>query len=57
MAFKHLMALHLDPASAERWSEAFFKTAGPQIRKCLEVRTHGSIFAEHSMIQQQHNAE
>lgn len=28
---------HLDPASAERWSEAFFKTAGPQIRKCLEV--------------------
>ena len=30
---------HLDHASAERWSEAFFKTAGPQIQKCLEV-TH-----------------
>lgn len=28
---------HLDPASAERWAEAFFKTAGPQIQKCLEV--------------------
>jgi hypothetical protein len=26
---------HLDPASAERWSEAFFKAAGPQIQKCL----------------------
>jgi hypothetical protein len=26
---------HLDPTSAERWSEAFFEAAGPQIRKCL----------------------
>ena len=26
---------HLDPASAERWSEAFFQAAGPQIRSCL----------------------
>jgi hypothetical protein len=26
---------HLDPASAERWSEAFFKAAGGQIRQCL----------------------
>jgi hypothetical protein len=26
---------HLDPASAERWSEAFFKAAGPQIQKCV----------------------
>ena len=32
---------HLDHASAERWSEAFFKTAGPQIQKCLEVTHHG----------------
>jgi hypothetical protein len=28
---------HLDPASAERWSAAFFKAAGPQIRKCLKA--------------------
>jgi hypothetical protein len=34
-----LDGFHLDPASAERWSEAFFKTAGPQIQKCLEVHT------------------
>jgi hypothetical protein len=27
---------HLDPPSAERWSEAFLRTAGPQIQKCLE---------------------
>jgi hypothetical protein len=26
---------HLDPASAERWSAAFFTLAGPQIRSCL----------------------
>jgi hypothetical protein len=26
---------HLDPSSAERWSQAFFEAAGPQIRKCL----------------------
>ena len=30
---------HLDQASAERWSEAFFKTAGPQIQKCLAMHT------------------
>jgi hypothetical protein len=27
---------HLDPPSAERWSRAFFQTAGPEIRSCLE---------------------
>jgi hypothetical protein len=32
---------HLDQASAERWSEAFFKTAGPQIQKCLAMHTSG----------------
>lgn len=26
---------HLDHASAERWSDAFLKAAGPQIRRCL----------------------
>jgi len=26
---------HLDPPSAERWAEAFFQAAGPQIRRCL----------------------
>jgi hypothetical protein len=26
---------HLDPPSAQRWSEAFFQAAGPQIRSCL----------------------
>jgi hypothetical protein len=26
---------HLDKRSAERWSDAFFKAAGPQIRRCL----------------------
>jgi hypothetical protein len=26
---------HLNPKSAQRWSAAFFKEAGPQIRKCL----------------------
>ena len=26
---------HLDPESAERWSEAFLKASGPQIRRCL----------------------
>jgi hypothetical protein len=30
---------HLDPASAERWSEPFFKAVGPQIQKCLEAHT------------------
>jgi hypothetical protein len=29
---------HLDRASAERWSQAFFEAAGPQIRSCLEKR-------------------
>jgi hypothetical protein len=27
---------HLDQPSAERWSRAFFLTAGPEIRSCLE---------------------
>jgi len=27
---------HLDQPSAERWSEAFFQAAGPEIRSCLE---------------------
>jgi hypothetical protein len=27
---------HLDPPSAERWSQAFFEAAGPEIRSCLE---------------------
>jgi hypothetical protein len=27
--------LHLNPASARRWSAAFLEEAGPQIRKCL----------------------
>ncbi len=31
---------HLDHASAERWSEAFFKIAGPEIKKCVEVTQH-----------------
>ena len=26
---------HLDPPSAERWSQAFFQAAGPRIRQCL----------------------
>jgi hypothetical protein len=33
--------VHLDDVSAERWSEAFFKTAGPEIEKCLEATNHG----------------
>jgi hypothetical protein len=33
--------IHLDDASAERWSQAFFKTAGPEIEKCLEATNHG----------------
>jgi hypothetical protein len=28
--------VHLDRTSAERWSEAFFKVADPEIKKCLE---------------------
>jgi len=27
---------HLDPPSAERWSQAFFQATGPEIRSCLE---------------------
>ncbi len=27
---------HLDKRSAERWSQAFFQAAGPEIRSCLE---------------------
>jgi hypothetical protein len=27
---------HLDQPSAERWSQAFFRAAGPEIRSCLE---------------------
>jgi len=27
---------HLDQPSAERWSESFFRIAGPTIRSCLE---------------------
>jgi hypothetical protein len=30
---------HLDQASAERWSEAFLKAAGPQIQKCVAMHT------------------
>src|SRR5262249_10310295 len=26
---------HLDPPSAERWSQAFFQAANPRIRSCL----------------------
>jgi hypothetical protein len=33
--------VHLDDASAERWSEAFFRTAGLEIQKCLEATSHG----------------
>jgi hypothetical protein len=33
--------VHLDNSSAERWSEAFFKTAGPQIQRCLAMHTSG----------------
>ena len=28
---------HLDEASAERWSEAFLREAGPRIRRCVDV--------------------
>jgi hypothetical protein len=28
---------HLDVASAERWSRAFFEAAGPRIRTCLSA--------------------
>lgn len=34
---------HLDPVSAERWSEAFFKAAGPQIQKCLGPTRHDNL--------------
>jgi hypothetical protein len=29
---------HLDNPSGERWSDAFFKIAGPQIQKCLQIQ-------------------
>ena len=29
---------HLDQPSAQRWSQAFFQAAGPEIRSCLENR-------------------
>ena len=35
---KSFDGVHLAFASAERWSEAFFKIAGPQIRNCLETQ-------------------
>jgi hypothetical protein len=31
-------ASHLDRTSAERWTDAFYAAAGPQIRKCLDAR-------------------
>ena len=31
---------HLDGPSAERWSQAFFEAAGPEIRSCIEK--HGA---------------
>jgi len=34
-----LDGIHLEPASAERWSEAFLKAAGPQIQKCVAMHT------------------
>jgi len=30
---------HLDQPSAERWSQSFFRIAGPEIRSCLERQT------------------
>jgi hypothetical protein len=36
-----LDGLHLNQASAERWSQAFFNTAGSQIQKCLAMHTSG----------------
>ena len=32
---------HLDGPSSERWSQAFFKAVGPQIRSCLEHQGEG----------------
>jgi hypothetical protein len=32
---------HLDPPSAERWTTAFYKVAGPQIQKCLQFAHQG----------------
>jgi hypothetical protein len=39
---------HLNEESAERWSEAFFKMAGPQIQKCLEAANRGKSAAASS---------
>jgi hypothetical protein len=38
--------VHLDHPSAERWSEIFFKSAGPEIQKCLEGHTGGDNLAQ-----------
>jgi hypothetical protein len=34
---------HLDDASAERWSRAFFTAVGPEIRSCLEHHGEGAL--------------
>jgi hypothetical protein len=40
---------HLDPPSAERWSQAFLQAAGPRIRECLrEGRTSARRMDESS---------
>ena len=33
---------HLDGPSAERWSQAFFKAAGPEIQSCIEKHSAGA---------------
>jgi hypothetical protein len=43
---------HLDQASAERWSEAFFKIADPQIQKCLAMHAQGSKLGQTSHLQE-----
>ena len=37
---------HLDQSSAQRWSDAFFQTAGPKIRSCLD--SQGVTGRQHS---------
>ena len=49
--------VHLDQASAERWSEAFFIAAGPQIKKCLEAPRHGSNLPQSSSCTLEHEAK
>jgi hypothetical protein len=41
---------HLDQPSAERWSQAFFLAAGPEIRSCLEEKgpIHPSVYQSNS---------